>query len=209
VFEALLDIVFPAQCAGCSRHGHALCYDCFPAAQAIDVTLPTLDVKAIGAYEGALRSAILALKSGRRDMAVALAERLAIQIEPGTLIVPVPTTLLRRRMRGFDGGVLLARLAGRIAGAQVLEILTHAGNDMQRGRGRRERLAAHGRFRCATDALVGAGVVLLDDVVTTGATLEDCAACLRARGAVVGRAVVAAAARPNGREPPEREPPMR
>jgi ComF family protein len=206
VFEALVEIVFPAQCAGCSRLGNALCDRCFPASPEIEVVLPTLAVKAVGEYEGALRSAILALKSGRRDVAAALAARMAAFIPPGAAIVPVPTTLLRRRMRGFDGGVLLARIAARTAGAQVLEALSHASNDMQRGRGRRERLAARGRFACDTDALAGARVVLLDDVVTTGATLEDCAACLRDRGAIVERAVVAAAARPNGREPPEREP---
>lgn len=206
MFEALVEIVFPARCAGCSRLGDALCDRCVPSAPEIDVALPTLTVKAVGEYEGALRSAILALKSGRRDVAAALAVRIARLVEAGVLIVPVPTTLVRRRMRGFDGGVLLARIVARTAGAQVLEALVHASNDMQRGRGRRERLAARGRFACDSDALAGARVILLDDVVTTGATLEDCAACLRDRGAIVERAVVAAAARPNGREPPEREP---
>ncbi|MGB6986769.1 MAG: phosphoribosyltransferase family protein, partial [Candidatus Aquilonibacter sp.] len=66
--------------------------------------------------------------------------------------------------------------------------------DAQRGRSRGDRLAARGRVWCDAGLVRGRSVTLIDDVCTTGTTLEDCAAALRAAGAVVSQALVIAIA---------------
>ena len=149
---------------------------------------------ALGPYEGGLRRGVLAFKRGRRDVAEAFASRLAGHVGAGDRLVPVPTTAVRRRERGFDGCVLLAARIAAHRRCSVVDGLLQTGGDAQHGRTRSARLAARGRFAWRLGALEGRRVVLLDDVVTTGATLADCAAVVRAAGGIVERAVVIARA---------------
>ena len=184
--------MFPPQCAACNALGSALCASCAPPPALFSVAHSSLHVVATGWYEGALRAAVLALKDGRRDVAEALGARIAPAIAEAVLLVPVPTTRARLRVRGVDGVALVAETAARLAGATVVRTLEHCGGDMQRGRTRVQRLAAHDRFR-ARDSLAGRECTLVDDVCTTGSTLTDCAAAIRAAGGSVTGAVVVAA----------------
>ncbi|HVA34457.1 MAG TPA: hypothetical protein VNG31_09930 [Candidatus Baltobacteraceae bacterium] len=193
-WRSLLDVVFPAQCASCNALGSGWCAACGPhGLPPIRIALTDVAVVAYGSYEGALRTAVLALKDGRRDVAEALGERIAPLIARGSLLVPVPTTPARRRVRGFDGVTLVAASAARIAGAAVVVALEQRAGDAQRGRTRDQRLAASGRFACVDDRVAGCTVTLVDDVCTTGATLEDCVQAVRAAGGAVSGAVVVAA----------------
>ena len=191
-WRSVLDLLFPPQCAGCNALGSGFCARCAPGAAPIRIRLPALAVTALGHYEGALRSAILALKDGRRDVGEALGALLVPLLEPGAVLVPVPTTARRQRIRGFDGVVLMARLAARTCGASVVASLTQRAGDTQRGRSRTARLTARGRFACAASDVESRRVTLVDDVCTTGATLRDCAEAVRAAGGLVEQAVVVA-----------------
>ena len=195
---ALIDVLFPPACANCDAIGSGLCERCFPHAEALQFTIGALHCIALGAYEGALRRAILALKSGRRDVAEALGVRLRPYValaDAVDALIPVPTTTLRRRQRGFDQGELLARVIARPSAVPVAAALVQIAGDAQRGRSRSERLAAVGRFSVVAASLGNARrVILVDDVATTGASLTDCAAALRAAGVTVTRAIVAACA---------------
>ncbi|MHB8146734.1 MAG: ComF family protein [Vulcanimicrobiaceae bacterium] len=190
MLRQLFDALFPPQCAACSAVGSGLCERCLPSGGGIERRLATLHVRALGTYDGALRSAILAVKDGRRDVALALGTRMGALYEPAHYWVPVPSSRARVRARGIDGVRFIAQTA---AGESACIALQRAGSDAQRGRSRTERVLARGRFVCTRDVR-GRTLVLCDDVCTTGSTLEDCARELRAAGARVDTAVVVALA---------------
>lgn len=192
--QYVLDALFPPQCGGCEAPGTGACERCLPRGLIAQTPLRTLHVASLAPYEGNLRHAVLALKNGRRDVARAFAERLGDLVGAGVVLAPVPTTAARRRERGFDGCELIAKTIAQQKGAIAVPFLVQIAGDRQRGRNRDARLSAHGRFAWRGAPLNGRHVTLLDDVVTTGSTLEDCAAVLRAAGARVEKAIVVARA---------------
>ena len=142
---------------------------------------------------GEVRSAILAFKYRyhpllhRRlaDMIVAAARGRRVPLD-GAVLCPVPCTWFRRHRRGYNQAELLALSAGRSLGLPVASLLRRCGDrGAQTGRSRSERLAARtGTFAVRRWARMSRRVILVDDVATTGATLDACAAALKAVGAV-------------------------
>lgn len=155
-------------------------------------------MRAASDYSGAVREAILALKRGERAYLDPLAELLAPLVARGTTVVPVTTTRRRAAQRGFDQARELARRVAALRSGSSVDLLRKHGA-AQHGRGRVQRLGVHGRFSLRPGAAVPAAALLIDDVVTTGATLCDAAATLAAAGCRVTGAVVVA------RTPPGRE----
>ena len=152
------------------------------------------------AYAGSARDLVLALQFGRRlaagePLADALAEALAHAGLPGDLLVPVPLSRRRRRRRGFNQSAHLARcLADRLVGLELcagaLVRRRHAPPQSRLARSARRR-GPRGAFRARPKRVRGRCVLLVDDVLTTGATARACALALRRAGAL---SVVAAVA---------------
>lgn len=137
------------------------------------------------AHEGVARDLVAALKFRRLlPVAALMAERIEWLVPAhllGGAIVPVPPAALRLRRRGFDPtGELAAALAGRLE-VPLEPCLVRRGGVKQVGKRRAERIAHPPRIeaRCAAPR----SVLLVDDVLTTGATLTACARALRAAGA--------------------------
>lgn len=197
-FESLLDVLFPPVCVACDRIGPALCDRCRPRPSAIErSSVEGLACVALGPYEGALRRAVLAMKAGRRNVVAALgtllAGMLAGELRAPAVLVPVPTTRKRRRARGFDQATALAGAIAGAGGPPCVLALDRAGGAAQHGRSRAERLGLVRRFTYRGASFpAGAGVVLLDNVVTTGATLADARATLQSAGVRVAGAIVVA-----------------
>jgi predicted amidophosphoribosyltransferase len=184
--------IFPVSCLGCGVRDSAFCAACGPGPHdRITGALANVTVTAAGTYDGLLRSAIVAMKSGERAYLDPFAALFAELIGPDVPLVPLPTSRGRCAMRGFDQAVELARRAAIRRGCAVHAVLAKRGA-AQRGLGRAARLQAGGRFRLIPGADIPDVAIVVDDVWTTGATLGDGIATLRAAGvAVVGAVVLA------------------
>lgn len=184
------DLLFAPHCVGCGRAGAALCRPCageLRPAPAGELVAGADRVLAAWVYEGAARSLVLSLKlSGSEPAAAALGEALARVVRArgirGELIAWVPARRRDIRARGFDHAEAIARAVAARLGLRPAPLLTRCSPARdQAGLSRSERdenlsgVFSARRF-CGR-------VVLVDDLVTTGATARACVAALRRAGA--------------------------
>lgn len=189
---AALSLVFPVWCAGCDTLGVLLCDTCrsqLAATPVSQIVGGDLVVRSALPYDGVAARAIRALKEdGRTALARPLGRTLAALL-PSASVVPVPPSRAAMRRRGYSVTDLLVRHAGRRP-MRLLHPARAAADQRALGRDDRARNAA-GVFRAEPCRRLP--VVIVDDVVTTGATLVDAARALREAGAEVLGAVTVAA----------------
>jgi len=184
ILRSLRRALAPDLCAACDAEGcEPFCAPCAEATlPAAPFALPGFEqTRAVFAFGGSIELALHRFKDlGQEDVGRALGRALRPWLRAEDLVVPVPGEPNRTRKRGFNPPSVLARASG----ARVLwGCLRRCAGPPQRGLGRQARLANVAGVFSARGELRGRSIVVLDDVVTTGATVDEVSRVLRSRGA--------------------------
>jgi predicted amidophosphoribosyltransferase len=223
--RSLLDLVLPVDCAGCGQRGVLACSagvlelsapprPVWPRPSPPGLPPPW----AVAAYAGHARAFLLAYKENgvvglRRPLGHALASSVRAALPPEDhrplVVVPVPSSTSARRRRGCDVVADLARVAATLLRAEgqptrVVRALRHARKvaDSAGLTSTQRSINLAGAFvlRAGCAPLVSdSRVVVVDDLITTGVTLTECAHALRSAGADVVACATVAATRRRGR----------
>jgi ComF family protein len=194
IVNSILNLLFPAKCVACQSAGSWLCHTCFdqiaffepPWPPFLDEIWPLHGLRSAAHLTGPLRKAIHSFKyEGLRALAGPLGEILydCWDAEPWPVeaIVPVPLHPQRQRERGYNQSALLSHELARHTGIVVVEgtLLRIHPTPPQVGLNAAERaLNVRDAFTCCNQDVRGQRVLIVDDVLTTGATLRSCAKAL-------------------------------
>lgn len=211
--KQFFDLLFPPRCVSCHRVGAWLCAECLSQAPRVEppfcarcggavaanglcarCRISPLQVECIRSvvyFEGVLREAIHQFKYEGRTVLVEPLGDLMVAYwmqhpMPIDVVVPVPLHAARLHERGYNQATLLARELARRVGLEINEqalIRQRATAPQVELDVIQRRENVRDAFRCSGDGLAGQQVLLVDDVCTTGATLEACAVALYEGGA--------------------------
>jgi ComF family protein len=205
-WETLLDWIFPPKCGSCGRPGQWFCEVCRSQIAYVNGGQPgsgqppqlpfrtsaLAQLHSVAWFEGPVRAAIHNFKyRGQRALKVSLA---GLLLESWTtlslgsdLILAVPLHPKREKSRGYNQSLLLAQELGRVTGIlaerdgllRVRDTLPQVSLNMEE-----RRKNVQGAFRGDSAKLRGRSILLIDDVCTTGATLDACARAALEAGAL-------------------------
>jgi ComF family protein len=211
VLDGALDLVFPPRCVSCDSFGSFICARCsaemvpadgsrclscwmpvdaaHPCRRCRTHRLALREIRSAFVYEAAARDAVLALKfRGLSAVAPLMARSMAACLTdwdpPVESIISVPLSGHRRRLRGYNQSELLAKELSRLTGLPLARrALLRRGSTTPQ-----VHLAGDARLRNVVGAFAPGklapegSVLLIDDVITTGATLDACARVLLSAG---------------------------
>ncbi len=207
MFKAIARLLSPDRCVLCNTEGTGVCQDCREFALSERTSscyvcnavtpegricsrcqwrTPVRRCHVLWRLDTPGETLVYGLKyDGREDIARSVARVLQQQNLPYfDLITFVPDTAARQRERGFVPAQLIARELSRVSGKPYIELLDRIEHTPQVGAGRTQRWQqVRGNFRAKhTELAYDKRILLIDDVVTTGATITECAKTLKSAG---------------------------
>ncbi len=195
ILNSILRILFPDRCASCTKVGELFCLDCRTRLQPYPGPMQRipamLDDVYIGyVFDGPLRDAVHAMKyHRRRRMVEPLGNLLTEALDASGLIadalLPIPMHKARLAERGFNQAAELAAQLGTLCGMPVLHSMQRIrATEQQAHLNSVQRVSnVQGAFLWDSQQPPPARILLVDDVLTTGSTMNACAEALRRAGA--------------------------
>ncbi len=206
IIEKLIEFITPDVCIGCGHEGSCLCQECSLACLVLKKPACVLcnalsdngavcsncrrKTKLAGStiayrYDGVIKELIYAMKyEGRRSVIRYFSALLPSSVwPPGAIVCFVPSDGASRRQRGYDQAELLAKHYARLNGMECVGLLMRSKHSRQVGRSRQDRFTNVTNNFLAKGPIANVAVILVDDVVTTGATISECAKVLKNAGA--------------------------
>lgn len=210
MFDRVIGVLAPHVCLVCGREGSLLCascsYDALPPLPDRCYRCKSISQDSAvcqkcrkhtvlkyvwprAQYSGPAKDLVYSLKFARARAAARLIADLLDEavpaLPPGTLVTYIPTATSRVRFRGYDQSRLIAKAFARKRNLRLVTALARIGQTRQVGSDRKHRLAqAAQNYRVQNQSKVkGAEILLIDDILTTGATLESAAKLIKLAGA--------------------------
>jgi ComF family protein len=207
MIDALLSQIAPHLCCSCGKIGALLCEnckyniideaigDCIACGRSADERGICKDCRApyqrawcVGERSGALKKLIDVYKfeyarAAYSPLSELLLDRVS-QLPADTIVVPIPTVMAHIRERGYDHTLLIARMFAKKRRLSMRRVLSRVTSTRQRGASRDDRIAqAKAAFIVRQQLDPSVSYLIIDDIVTTGATVHYAAEALRAAGA--------------------------